>query len=239
MAHKAQHFYKGKVKKVTWLHRGAGTAGAGGCWGVQARGGQPGPQEVAVGRGRGRHGREVRGGGKLAECLINARVDLAEVQERPWLSHLLREGTGQGRIRGAMTVVTWEAAGRSGLNAPRKSWGGISTKEEMETRVEEEKVEDQVPRKGDTECPRRGGGTCRAPGTTAWEQGRRHPQASGACSPGVGGTQMGVSQAVWEVMVCSEQAENTLHRQSRTGEESRVQKSEPEGETAEEGLLLC
>lgn len=56
-----------------------------------------------------------RGGGKLAEHSINARADLAEVQERPWLSHLFREGTGQGRIRGAMTVVTWEAAGRSGL----------------------------------------------------------------------------------------------------------------------------
>lgn len=68
-----------------------------------------------MGRRRGRHGREVRGGGKLAECSIDARADLAEVQERLWLSHLLREGTGQGRIRGAMTEVTWEAAGRSGL----------------------------------------------------------------------------------------------------------------------------
>ena len=98
----------------------------------------------------------------------------------------------------------------------------------METGVEDEKEEDQVPRKGDTECPRRGGGTCRALGTTAWEQGRRRPQASGACSPGVRGTQMGVGQAVWEVMVCSEQAENTLHSQSRPGEESRVQRSQRE-----------
>lgn len=114
------------------------------------------------------------------------------------------------------------------MNAARKSWGGISTKEEMETRVEEEKVEAQVPRKGDTECPRRGGGTCRALGTRAWEQGRRHPQAPGACSPGVGGTQMGVGQAVWEVMGCSGHAEHTLRSQPRAGEESGVQKSQRE-----------
>lgn len=58
MERKAQHFYKEKVKKVTRLRYRAGTAGAGGCWGVQARGGPPGPRrgqweekgrEVAVG----------------------------------------------------------------------------------------------------------------------------------------------------------------------------------------------
>lgn len=60
MAHKAQHFYKGKVKKVTWLHRGAGTAGAGGCWGAQARGGQPGPRRWQWADGGG--GMEERSG---------------------------------------------------------------------------------------------------------------------------------------------------------------------------------
>lgn len=44
MEHKAQHFYKEKVKKVTWLRHRAGISGAGGCWGVQARGGQLGPR---------------------------------------------------------------------------------------------------------------------------------------------------------------------------------------------------
>ena len=44
--------------------------------------------------------------------------------------------------------------------------------------------------------------------------------------PGVGGAQMGVGLAVWEVMMCGEQAENTLHNQPRAREESRVQKSQ-------------
>lgn len=37
---------------------------------------------------------------------------------------------------------------------------------------------------------------------------------------------MGVGRAVWEVMVCGEQAENTLHSRPRAREESRVQKSQ-------------
>lgn len=50
-------------------------------------------------------------------------------------------------------------------------------------------------------------------------------RASGACLPGVGGAQMGVGRAVWEVMMCGEQAENTLHSQPHAREKSRVQKS--------------
>lgn len=49
-----------------------------------------------MGRRRGRHGREVRGGGKLAECSIDARADLAEVQERLWLSHPAQRGDRAG-----------------------------------------------------------------------------------------------------------------------------------------------
>ena len=60
------------------------------------------PHEVAEG-GDGKRG---RGGSKLAEHSVNARADLAEVQERPWLSQLLREEMGQGRLRGATTVLT-------------------------------------------------------------------------------------------------------------------------------------
>ena len=92
----------------------------------------------------------------------------------------------------------------------------------------------QVLRKGNTECPRRGGGArrkvCRgagghggtgvarrAWGTTAGEQCQRHPRASEACLPGVRGVQMGVGWAEWEVLVCSEQAENTLHSQPEQG----------------------
>lgn len=54
----------------------------------------------------GGEGKRGRGGGKLAEHSVNARADLAEVQERPWLSQLLREEMGQGRLRGATTVLT-------------------------------------------------------------------------------------------------------------------------------------
>lgn len=57
LEHKAQHFYKEKVKKVTWLRHGQAFQGQGAA-GVSRPGRQLGPQ-VAVGRGRRRHGREV------------------------------------------------------------------------------------------------------------------------------------------------------------------------------------
>ena len=113
-----------------------------------------------------------------------------------------------------------------GLNAAQKSWVGISTKEETEARVEKRKWRPRSPGRGTPSAPGEEGGTCRAQGTTAWEQGWRRPRASGACFPGVGGAQMGVGQAVWEVMVCGEQAENTLHSRPRAREESRAQKSQ-------------
>ena len=63
---------------------------------------------------------EGKAWGQTSRRLNQSRADLAEVQGRPWLSHLLRAGAGQGRLRGSMTVDrlpvdTWEAASRPGL----------------------------------------------------------------------------------------------------------------------------
>ena len=223
MEHKAHHLYKEKVKKVTRLRHRAGTAGAGGCWGVQARGGQPGPrrwqwEEKARKRGH--------GGGKLAEHSINARADLAESKRDPGCPTCSERGWGRGGLGAQREWSPRRQQAGLGLNAAQKSWVGISTKEETEARVEKRKWRPRSPGRGTPSAPGEEGGTCRALGTTAWEQGWRRPRASGACFPGVGGAQMGVGQAVWEVMLCGEQAENTLHSRPRAREESRVQRSQ-------------